>query len=427
MPVIEFRAALEAALPSGRLERLYQIQHMAGGLGAPTYLVGGVARDLLLGRPPGDLDLVVQASDDRDAMAGPRLAQALARRYGGDVTVHTAFGTSTWKDPQGDCLDFATARTETYDHPAALPTVTPAASILADLSRRDFTFNAMAIRVDGELFGDVLDPFQGQDDLLARQVRVLHAASLQDDPTRIFRAVRYEQRLGFQLSRETLAQLPGGLAAMPSLSGERVRHELELMFGEPLVAGMLARLGSLGALAAVHPALRWGGAQTRRAELIPTLPLPDWRLADRLDVVSLYLALLLARAQPAESRAALERLSANRRVAEAVPAALALQLASGVPSDVVAQLEPLSTDALVAAYVLRPQFRALLQLYLSRWRFVYPELTGDDLVALGLKPGPDFARWLWGLRAARLNNDVTDRGGELALHSCLDPIGVTRD
>jgi tRNA nucleotidyltransferase (CCA-adding enzyme) len=415
MPVVEFGAALESALPAGRLERLRQVQRMAAELGLPTYLVGGVARDLLLGRPPGDLDLVVQAGDDADDSAGPRLARAMARRHGGDVTVHKAFGTAAWLVPDGEPIDFATARTETYSRPAALPTVAPAISILADLSRRDFTFNAMAIRVDGDPFGEVLDPYQGQDDLFARRVRVLHVQSLQDDPTRIFRAVRYEQRLSFDLADETLAQVPAALAYVPALSGERVRHEFELIFGELRASPMLARLEGLGALAAVHPALSWGQAQANRADSIPALPPEAWRLAGRMDSAGIYWSLLLARVTPAEARAALQRLSVNRRVAEAAPAALALRLASKVPSEVVAQLDPLSTEAVVAAYVLRPEYRALLHRYLSEWRFICAEMTGDDLLALGLKPGPDFRRWLWGLRAARLDGAASDRDGELAL------------
>ncbi len=414
MAVLEFGAALQAVLPSVRLERLHQIQRMAGELGQPTYLVGGVARDLLLGKPPGDLDLVVQASDEGDDSAGPRLAKALARRHGGEVTVHGAFGTATWL-AEGQAVDFATARTETYAHPAALPAVTPATSILADLSRRDFTINALAIRVDGQRFGEMLDPYQGRDDLAAGQVRVLHAQSLQDDPTRIFRGVRYEQRLSFKLAGETLAQVPNALTYMPALSGERVRHEFELIFCEPRASAMLGRLAQLGVLAAVHPALSWGEAQAHRAGLIPTLPLEEWRLAGQVDIQSIYWTLLLARGAPGEARAALERLSVNRRTAEAVPAALELRLKSAQPSEVVSRLDALSPEAVVAAYVLRPETRTLLNEYLARWRFVTADLTGDDLVALGLKPGPDFRRWLWGLRAARLDGQVSDRTGEVAL------------
>ena len=415
MTVIAFRAALEAALPPDQWARLRQVQQIAAELGAPTYLVGGVARDLVLGRRPGDLDLVVQARSDSDDRAGPRLAQALARQQGGAVTVHPAFGTATWLDPLGVPIDFATARTETYARPAALPAVTPATSILADLSRRDFTFNAMAIRLDGELFGDILDPFQGQDDLAARQVRVLHAQSFQDDPTRLFRGVRYEQRFGFQLARETLAQVPAALAAIPDLSGERARHELELAVAEPNALALLARLNALGALAAIHPALCWGDARALRAAAIPTLPVDDWHLAGPLDPLGLYLPLLLDGAAPDHARAALARLDANGRLVEAVSAALDLRLTSGSASEVVAQLDPLSEAAVAAAYVLRRANQALLHAYLSRWRFVRAALTGDDLMALGLKPGPDFRRWLWGLRVARLDGAVADRAGELAL------------
>ena len=415
MPVLEFGAALGAALPIRRRERLHQIQQMAAVLGQPTYLVGGIARDLLIGWPPGDLDVVVQASDDGDDAAGPRLARALAREHGGQVTVHRAFGTATWVDPAGEAIDFATARTETYARPAALPTVTPATSILADMSRRDFTINALAIRLDGEMYGEVLDPFQGRDDLLAGQVRVLHAQSLQDDPTRIFRAVRYEQRLKFKLARETLDQVPSALAYVPALSGERVRHEFELIFREPRASAMLARLDELGALGAVHSALSWGEAQARRAETIATLPLEAWQLSPPFDINSIHWTLLLAKGTPSQARAALQRLSVNRQVAEDVPAALELRLSSAQPSQVVALLDSLSIEAVVAAYVLRPENRAMLNEYLSRWRFVAADMTGDDLVAMGLKPGPDFGRWLWGLRAARLDGQVSDRAGELAL------------
>ena len=415
MPVLEFGPALEEALPSVRWQRLRQVQRVAGELGLPTYMVGGLARDLLLRRQPGDIDLVVQAADEADDTAGPRLARILAQRYGGRVTVHKSFGTATWIDADGQAIDVATARTETYARPAALPTVMPGTSILADLSRRDFTINAIAIRVDGELFGVVLDPYQGQDDLAARRVRVLHAKSFQDDPTRIFRAVRYEQRLDFQLSGETLAQVPGALAHVPALSGERVRHELELIIAEPKAGAMLARLAGLEVLAAVHPALSWTQAQANRAEAIAGLPLQAWRLPGPVDTTSIYLALLLAAAEPNEARAALQRLDANRRVAEAVSAALRLRLASAVASAVVAQLDALSIVAVVAAYVLRPEFRVLLHQYLSQWRFVSAATTGDDLVALGFQPGPNFRRWLWGLRAARLDGTVTDRDGELAL------------
>jgi tRNA nucleotidyltransferase (CCA-adding enzyme) len=415
MVVIDVRAALETRLPSARLVRLRQVQQLAADLRSSAYLVGGFVRDLLLGKQLGDFDLVVQTAGEAAATAGPRLALALARRHGGDVTVHSAFGTASWVDPDGEVIDLATARTETYVRPAALPEVLPAASILADLSRRDFTVNALAIRIDGESFGEVLDPYQGQDDLTESCIRVLHLHSFQDDPTRIFRGVRYERRLGFQLSDETVALIPGALPVIPALSGERIRHELELIFREPNVPAMLARLAQLGVLRAVHPALDWGQAQLTRAAVVSSLPIDVWQMTGRLDLEIIYLALLLLTAAPDDVGAVLTRLCVRREVNEAVPAALNLRLASTLPSEVVAQLDQVSPMAVATAFVLYPSARATLDRYLAHWRFVGAEMTGTDLLALGLEPGSQFRSILWGLRAARLDGAVVDRAGELAL------------
>ena len=415
MAVVDVRAALETSLPSARLARLRQVQELAVELRLSVYLVGGFVRDLLLGKQPGDFDLVVHMAGEADTSAGPRLALALGRRHEGEVTVHSAFGTATWVDPAGQVIDFATARTETYATPGALPQVSPAASILADLSRRDFTINALAIRIDGESFGEVLDPYQGQDDLAEGCVRVLHARSFQDDPTRIVRGARYEQRLGFQLSDETAALIPGALPVFPALSGERVRHELELIFREPRAPAMLAGLARLGVLQAIHPALDWGEAHSTRAAVISSLPLEAWQMTGRLDLEVVYLALLLLEAAPGEVEPVLDRLCVRREVAEAVPAAVGLRLASTLPSQVVAQLDRISPMAVAAAYVLHPLARATLDRYLAQWRFIGAETTGTDLLALGLEPGPRFRSLLWGLRAARLDGAVLDREGELAL------------
>jgi tRNA nucleotidyltransferase (CCA-adding enzyme) len=429
MAVTDVRGALALALPPARVLRLRQIQAGAAELRLPTYVVGGFARDLLLGRPPGDFDLVVQAADEADAGAGPRLAGALARQWGGEVTTHRAFGTATWFHPGQESIDFATARTETYARPGALPEVTPAVSILADLSRRDFTLNALAFRVDGEGFGDVLDPYQGQDDLAARRVRVLHGLSFQQDPTRIFRAVRYEQRLGFKISPESLNLISPALPHIAAVSGERVRRELELIFAEPLAAAMLARLAELGVLAAIHPAVAWNADLARRAAVLSSLPLTAWMLDEQLVRDACYLALLLSSADQAAAANALERLAAPRGLQSAVMGAFGLRLATPRASEAVVVLDRLSAGAVAAAAVLRPELRATLEQYLAHWRFVRPALSGDDLVALGLTPSPQFKLWLWQLRAARLDGAKLDRAGELALvrqWAGLDRAGIER-
>ena len=411
--------ALEGSLPPPRLARLHQVRRLALAAGLPTYLAGGLVRDLLLGRPSSDLDFVVVPATAGDTAPAQRLTTALAHAHGGEVTLHRAFGTATWLDPDGAALDFTTARTETYAHPGALPSVAATDAIEADLRRRDFSINALAVRVDGEHLGELVDPHGGQADLAAGIVRVLHPASFRDDPTRIFRAARYAQRLGFRLADGTAALIAPALPIIPALSGERVRHELEMLFREPRAAAGLERLDAVGVLAAVHPALRWGETESRAAEAISSLPHAAWQWATPLDVDSIYLTLLLRQAAPDQARAALERLSVTRAVGEAVRGALGLRLTGARPSEVVAQVDALSLDGAAAAYVARPEARERLEAYLARWRFVRAQMTGDDLVALGLPPGPDFKRILWRLRAARLEGEIGDEAGELALARAL--------
>ncbi len=398
-------AWMATALPPARAELLARIGAMATRLGWPLYLVGGFVRDLQLGLTPDDFDLVVEGP-------APRLAQALAQAWGGEVVVHPAFGTATWTGPHGDAVDLATARTETYAAPAALPQVS-ASDLASDLRRRDFTINAMALPVAPA--GAILDPYHGQADLAARQVRVLHPASFIDDPTRLFRAVRYEQRLGFALECSTAALIPGAWAALAALTGDRLRHELELIFCELRAGAMLQRLAELDILRQAHPALHWGAAEAQAAAALPALPLAEWQLPAAPAPDALYLALLLSGAPAAEVDAALARLNCSRPVADAVRAAVGLRLVPGAPSAMVAQLDALSELGVLAAYAVYPDWRARLHRYLAAWRFVRPQTTGADLIALGLRPGPQFKQILHMVRAARLDGQVSDLAGERAL------------
>jgi tRNA nucleotidyltransferase (CCA-adding enzyme) len=400
----QWQARFDGHLSAEKRRRLEEVHRAAEHLGMQVYLVGGIVRDLWLELTPGDLDLVVEGD-------APRLARTLARERGGSVTVHAPFGTATWLGVDGLSLDLATARTETYRKPAALPDVTRA-DIAADLRRRDITINAMALRMGDEI--QLLDPFEGQADLAGRRVRVLHPLSFQDDPTRLFRAVRYEQRLNFALASDTLALVPGAWTALADLTGDRIRHELELIFRERCAAATLTRLAELGVLQHVHPALHWGPAEAQAAELIPALP-AAWKLAAPPEPDALYMALLLREAPLAAVEEALTRLNFNGEVTEAVRSALGLKLAGARPSQVVAQLDPLPELAVVAAYVAQEGLHQRLHEYLARWRFVRAETTGDDLVALGLTPGPRFKEILWAVRAARLEGQAADIAGERAI------------
>jgi tRNA nucleotidyltransferase (CCA-adding enzyme) len=413
----DWQAWLERRLPPARRELLLRVGETAVRFGLPVYLVGGFVRDVLLGLEPNDFDLVVEG-------AAPQLARALGREIGGEVTTHAPFGTATWLVPEGWvtppsaeaqeswAIDFATARTETYARPAALPEVQPA-DLNADLRRRDITINAMALRLGPG--GGLCDPFHGRADLAARLIRVLHAGSFRDDPTRLFRAVRYEQRLGFWIEPETLAWMGGAWEALDALSADRLRHEFELIFREPRADAMLRRLAQLDILRHVHAALRWDKFQATAAEEISRLPLAEWKLAAPLELDALYLTLMLAEAAPAEVEAALARLNVNRLTADAVRAASGLALAGEKPSQVAAQLDGWTEAALAAAYVRHAAWRGPLHHYLVQGRWVRPALTGTDLIALGLTPGPLFREILQVVRAARLDGQVTDVEGERGL------------
>ncbi len=404
-PDSDWQAWLESRLPEARRGLLHKAGEMAVRMGMPLYLVGGFVRDGLLNLAPNDFDLVVEG-------AAPRLAQALARELGGEVTVHAPFSTATWQTPEGWTVDFATARTETYARPAALPEVQPA-DLAADLHRRDITINAMALQLGPG--GQLRDPYHGRADLADGLIRGLYPTTFQDDPTRLFRAVRYEQRLGFRVEPETLSWMAEAWEALDTLSADRLRHEFELIFREPQASAMLARLAELDILRHTHPALRWGDLQAAGAAEIPRLPLAEWKLAGALEPDALYLTLMLAEASPAGAEGALARLNVNRLISEAVRAALGLKLTASRPSQVATQLDGLAETALAAAYVRYPAWRGALHDYLACWRWVRPAITGDDLVAMGLTPGPFFKVILQQVRAARLDGWVSDEAGEREL------------
>src|SRR5438445_9662741 len=192
-------ALMRRRLPAKIFKRLQEIGRLADATSMSAYLVGGLVRDLLLGRQNLDVDIAVEG----DGMA---FARRLADRYGAGLKVFDRFATALVVFPDGFKLDVATARCESYAHPTALPTVEPS-SIKDDLYRRDFTINALAIRLNATPFGELVDFYGGRHDLSAEIIRVLHARSFVDDPTRVFRAIRFEQRLGFRIETHTLTLL----------------------------------------------------------------------------------------------------------------------------------------------------------------------------------------------------------------------------
>jgi tRNA nucleotidyltransferase (CCA-adding enzyme) len=426
---------LEQSLPPARYRLLRTIGEEAEALGAALYVVGGFVRDLLLGVPSVDLDLVVEG----DAIA---LARSLAEAYGGRTSSHHRFGTAKWHvDPQAPALcralglapgtdgvpsslDFVSARTEFYLHPSALPSVARG-SIKLDLHRRDFTINTLALRLDGRHFGQLLDPWGGGRDLRQGLVRVLHSISFVDDPTRMLRAVRLEQRLGFTIEARTLELLGQALPLLARVSGERIRNELQLTFLEPGLPSTMARLHQLGLLAAIHPALFWDPWLEGRFEEARAFSAPaSWRLQGQPQRESLLYAVWLFQLGEEDARAICDRMHFSLATRGVILEAhrLGREMAGGLarlsPSEVVLRLETAREAAIAAAWIAMPaprEARTVLAQYLSEWRFVAPAADGEALRALGLPPGPAYREILGTLRAAWLDGEIRTPEQEQAM------------
>jgi tRNA nucleotidyltransferase (CCA-adding enzyme) len=397
-----------------RLERLGRVFDAVAAVSDAVdgvYLVGGTVRDILLGEDSFDVDIAVEG----DAIA---LARAIAKQLRGRVRAHEQFGTAVVLYGDGRRVDVVTARTEFYDAPAALPTVEHA-SIRDDLHRRDFTINAMAASLRGDDFGRLLDPFGGRRDLVAGRIRVLHNLSFIDDPTRILRGIRYENRFGFRMDEHT-ARLARGCIEMGlvgDLSSERLRDELELLLSEGEVEHAVLRLAELGAATAIHPHLaadEEAAGLIRRARGVAAeygLDVPAWRIG---------IAALARRMPPDEVYDWLERMKIRRRDAEQIAHAVTvgprlverLQAESLSPAEVVALAEPYSPDTPLFALSLADL--PALRRYFSDLRGIRLEVTGADLAELGLAESPRVGEVLAELRRLKLNGELDGRESELA-------------
>ncbi|GAB4540719.1 MAG: hypothetical protein Fur002_07890 [Anaerolineales bacterium] len=376
---------------------LSNISAQAAALHMPCYLVGGVARDLLLGKPTHDLDVIVEGN-------AIQLGKQLARAHGGNLTAHPPFGTAIWQPPNAPPLDLITARAETYPHPGALPLVTPS-TIEDDLRRRDFTLNALALRVEGGRFSALLDPLHGQADLAQGIIRVLHPRSFMDDPTRIFRAVRYEQRYGFSIEDKTLALINAeSLQTLAELSGERIRHELDLILMEENAALMLARLNALNVLRVFNlPALQNDFFYSSENAL-PEFETPEKRL-------SLKYLLWLANLSAEESAAIAQRLDFNAELRAALSALIQMRrelprLENSSPSVWTFFLEKFPPLAVYALWLIGKQ--TALKKFLTLWRGIKPAMNGNDLKARGVPPGPRYKQILTRVRAAWLDGELNN-------------------
>jgi tRNA nucleotidyltransferase (CCA-adding enzyme) len=397
-------------IPPEKQTLLSDIAAQAASLGFPCYAVGGFVRDLLQRRPVKDLDVIVEG----DAI---KLGRALVKKFGGKLTQHDKFHTAIWHLPSSfiphpSSLDLITARKETYAQPGALPTVTPA-SIEDDLRRRDFTINAMAIRLDGDHLGELLDPLNGKNDLEQGTIRVLHPRSFVDDPTRILRAARYEGRYSFNMDTATLGLVnPESLTVLSGLSGERIRNEFDLILTEENAPQIILRIANLGLLKAIHPSLP--PFNLHYADFLDM----DVNLEIPADRRTMGYMLWLMDEPEQEVISISRRLDFNTDLTHAVWGAAQLKwslpfLNDSKPSVWTYALEKLPPLSIYAVYLVARE-NALLS-YLTMWRHVKPHTTGDDLIARGLEPGPRFGEILTKLRESWLDGKVASVDDEKAL------------
>ena len=403
--------AVAERLSEGSFALLKALRGWAAEQAAPVYLVGGPVRDLLVGGPAQDLDFAVVGD-------APALARQLAIELGGRAVVHSRFGTATLTAGKAR-VDLVTARREVYPRPGGLPQVFPG-TIYDDLSRRDFAVNAMAWPLTGEESG-LLAPHGGAEDLRRRLIRILHPASFLDDPTRLLRAARYEQRLGFCLERDTESRLQEGIAqgCINTVSGDRLRHELARIFAESKPGPPLLRAAELGILSAIHPA--WGYADGLRqwAENGPAI-VKETGLSSPAERLT-WLAALAYPLSEEEGAGLISRLNMPKSWAAVVRDTLALREQERVIADralpasrlcqMLAGRSPAAVAAVVGLTELAAAGRALHR-YLVELRQIVPALRGEDLLALGVPPGPPVGAVLAQLRAARQDGQVTDAAGE---------------
>jgi tRNA nucleotidyltransferase (CCA-adding enzyme) len=435
-PIPSLAAKLESALPVPRLRLLKCVAVEAEARKDALYIVGGFVRDLILGSPSVDYDLVVEG----DAIG---LAQSLAEKCGGRVSSHRRFGTAKWTlelDHHGlrehlgleegqtgdlpETLDFVTARTEFYPHPTALPSIR-SGSIKLDLHRRDFTINTLALRLDGSHYGQLLDHWGGGRDLREGKIRVLHSLSFMDDPTRMLRAVRLEQRLGFEIEARTLELLRDALPLLDRVSGDRIRSEIDLIFEEPQLLAIMQRLDRLGLLSAIHHSLPWNDAIAERFKhVLDFKPQERWRLKEEPDRAFLLYALWMVGLDPEKTLRIAERLSFPGSLRQDIAAVSELlrmssEIGTGAsPSVIVRLFDVYPERVLVAAWlsIEKPEMvRKAVEDYLADWRFVSPRIDGDKLLARGLKPGPLYTQILGTLRDAWLDGKIHSQEGEDAL------------
>lgn len=417
---------IKEKLPPRWQSRLLLMGQRAAVTGVSLYLVGGAIRDLLLGTGLSrDLDFIVLP--DAPAFAGEAV-----KILGGKLKVFEHFGTASIFLEEGLRLDFATARREIYAAPAALPQVQGTDSLKSDLYRRDFTINTLACSLLPQSFGELHDFFGGREDLRRGLIRTLYQLSFVDDPLRVLRAVRFEQRFGFRIEESTLELIAKALRSrvLDKVSRRRLAREISLIYEEKDPAALLMRLHELHILEFLYPRLSPGPETWQRlgriGEALAWAGQREWSRPPEKELV--YLGGLLMGLGEQDQLAIIRRLGLSReragvllqgcRQTPALLEELSGEAAGGAairPGRLVNLLDPLFPETILLLHALAGSstLRDHLKLYLESLRHIRPRLRGGALKKLGLQPGPLFGEILEALRRAVLDGELRSYDEEL--------------
>jgi len=403
---------------------LMEFGRVGDDLGYSVYAVGGFVRDLLMRVENFDVDIVVEGD-------GIHLAEEFEKNSLCRIRTHKKFGTAIILFPDGLKVDVATARLEVYDFPAALPTV-ERGSIKMDLYRRDFTINTLAIQLNPKAFGELIDFFGGVKDIKEKVIRVLHNLSFVEDPTRIFRAIRFEQRLGFQIGKHTQNLMKNAvkMGFMDRLSGGRILSELILILEEENPIPALKRMRDYNLFHLLHPRLKFDEEVENLFEQIHHVI--SWFdllfLEERYERWLIYFYGLIDFLKEGEIHEICQRLAMNDKACRKVTEGkrqgdqALLQIFSWINTDfqpkrseIYNVLDPLPTEAklFMMAKTTQMTTRRYISLYFTQLKDTKPLLKGSDLVQMGMKPGPSIRKTLADLLKARLDEQVTTRQDEM--------------
>ncbi len=429
--VTDLKKLLNDKFPKRFLKILKIAGEIAQDLNFKAYLVGGPVRDMLLGEKNIDVDIAVEGN-------GIKFAKVLASKLKSRLTCHSRFGTSTIFLADGNKLDIATARREKYPYPGSLPKVV-ASIIKEDLKRRDFTINAMAIKINSECFGELVDYFGGLKDLNKGKIKILHDRSFIDDPTRILRAIRFEQRYNFSIQKDTLKKLTQASreSYLTKVTPQRIISELKLIFEEENPKIYIKRLAWLCCLKFIYP-IRENvscGVYSKRKfsknlyQLFDKVKITlDWYDCYKKREIHktwlIYFLILMDGLKLKDTKEICKKFNLSKENSQTLLSVKeigdkAVELLNSKqkprPSEIYQTFSRLSEEALIYLVAKSNTVRAKRRMkdYQKRLRKIKLSVNGNDLKAFGLTPGPSFNKILQETLLAKIDGKVKNKKEEV--------------